>query len=56
MGKFNGAVGNYNAHIVAYDKIDWIETNRSFVESLGLTFNAYSTQIEPHDYIGQISN
>jgi len=51
MGKFNGAVGNYNAHVVAYENIDWVETNWSFVESLGLTFNPYSSQIEFHDYI-----
>lgn len=48
-GKWNGAVGNFNAHIVAYPDIDWSTLSRQFVESLGLTYNAYTTQIEPHD-------
>ncbi len=51
LGKINGAVGNYNAHAVAYPEVDWPEFARQFVESLGLQFNAYTTQIEPHDYI-----
>ncbi|RPI45355.1 MAG: adenylosuccinate lyase [Betaproteobacteria bacterium] len=52
--KFNGAVGNYNAHMVAYPEIDWENVAREFVSSLGLTFNAYTTQIEPHDSIGEL--
>jgi adenylosuccinate lyase len=53
LGKINGAVGNYNAHAVAYPEVDWPEFARGFVESLGLQFNAYTTQIEPHDYIAE---
>lgn len=53
LGKFNGAVGNYNAHIAAYPDIDWPATSKQFVESLGLTFNPYTTQIEPHDFIAE---
>ncbi|MFC1809917.1 adenylosuccinate lyase [Patescibacteria group bacterium] len=52
--KFNGAVGNYNAHSVAYPKIDWPQVNQKFVESLGLEFAPYSTQIECHDYMAEI--
>lgn len=48
-GKINGAVGNYNAHFVAYPEVDWHAEARRFVESLGLTFNPYTIQIEPHD-------
>ncbi|AJP48934.1 adenylosuccinate lyase [Rugosibacter aromaticivorans] len=47
--KFNGAVGNYNAHLSAYPELDWESFNRRFIESLGLEFNAYTIQIEPHD-------
>ncbi len=54
MGKFNGAVGNYNAHRVAYPDIDWPTLNSAFVEQLGLTCNPYTTQIEPHDYIAEL--
>nr|WP_299244647.1 adenylosuccinate lyase [uncultured Halomonas sp.] len=54
MGKINGAVGNYNAHLTTYPEIDWQENARQFVESLGLTFNPYTTQIEPHDYIAEL--
>lgn len=54
LGKINGAVGNYNAHISAYPNIDWEQHAKSFVESLGLTFNPYTTQIEPHDYIAEL--
>lgn len=54
LGKFNGAVGNLNAHAVAYPSIDWLSTSREFVESLGLTWNPYSTQIEPHDFIAEL--
>lgn len=53
VGKINGAVGNYNAHLVAYPEVNWPEFSRSFVESLGLQFNPYTTQIEPHDYIAE---
>ncbi len=54
LGKINGAVGNYNAHVVAYPDVDWPEFAQRFVASLGLTFNAYTTQIEPHDCIAEI--
>jgi adenylosuccinate lyase len=54
LGKINGAVGNYNAHISAYPKVDWQATAQQFVESLGLTWNPYTTQIEPHDYIAEL--
>lgn len=56
LGKFNGAVGNYNAHIVAYSKIDWHKTSKKFVNSLGIDWNPYTTQIEPHDYIAEFFN
>jgi adenylosuccinate lyase len=54
LGKINGAVGNYNAHLSAYPAIDWQTNAQVFVESLGLTFNPYTTQIEPHDYIAEL--
>jgi adenylosuccinate lyase len=54
LGKINGAVGNYNAHYTAYPKIDWQANAQVFVESLGLTWNPYTTQIEPHDYIAEL--
>ncbi len=54
LGKFNGAVGNYNAHYSAYPEIDWPAVSRAFVESLGLAWNPYTTQIEPHDYIAEL--
>ena len=54
LGKINGAVGNYNAHLSAYPQIDWAKNAESFVTSLGLTFNPYTTQIEPHDYIAEL--
>jgi len=54
MGKINGAVGNYNAHISAYPDIDWEEFAQAFVESLGLTWNPYTIQIEPHDYMAEL--
>ena len=54
LGKINGAVGNYNAHISAYPSIDWAANAQEFVTSLGLTFNPYTTQIEPHDYIAEL--
>src|SRR5262245_4204393 len=53
-GKLNGAVGNYNAHLAAYPAIDWEQLARSFVENLGLDFNAYTTQIEPHDGVAEL--
>jgi adenylosuccinate lyase len=53
LGKINGAVGNYNAHRVAYPEVNWPELGQSFVESLGLTFNPFTTQIEPHDYLAE---
>ena len=53
LGKINGAVGNYNAHISAYPDIDWQATAEQFVTSLGLSWNPYTTQIEPHDYIAE---
>jgi adenylosuccinate lyase len=54
LGKMNGAVGNYNAHTVAYPKFDWPRFCRRFVEGLGLEFNPYTTQIEPHDSLAEL--
>ncbi len=54
LGKINGAVGNYNAHLSAYPEIDWHQFSREFVESLGVNWNPYTTQIEPHDYIAEM--
>lgn len=54
-GKFNGAVGNYNAHAIAYPEVDWRKHCAQFVSSLGLSFNPYTTQIEPHDGIAEVS-
>ena len=54
LGKFNGAVGNYNAHFSAYPDLNWPEFAQQFVESLGIRFNPYTTQIEPHDYIAEL--
>lgn len=53
LAKINGAVGNYNAHLSAYPEIDWHAFSQEFVESLGVTWNPYTTQIEPHDYIAE---
>ncbi len=53
LGKWNGAVGNYNAHVAALPKVEWPAVSRKFVESQGLAWNEYSTQIEPHDWIGE---
>jgi adenylosuccinate lyase len=53
LGKMNGAVGNYNAHLAAYPDVDWPNVARDFVESLGLGFNPFTTQIEPHDWIAE---
>ncbi|MFZ2290295.1 MAG: adenylosuccinate lyase [Halopseudomonas yangmingensis] len=55
LGKINGAVGNYNAHLSAYPQVDWEANARQFIETtLGLDFNPYTTQIEPHDYIAEL--
>ena len=56
LGKINGAVGNYNAHVIAYPEVDWPRFAESFVQSLGLEFNPYTTQIEPHDGIAELSD
>jgi len=53
MGKFNGAVGNYNAHLSAYPELDWPDISENFVTSLGLNFASHTAQIEPHDYIAE---
>ena len=53
MGKINGATGNYNAHLAAYPDVNWYELSEQFVQSLGLLWNPYTTQIEPHDYIAE---
>ena len=53
MGKINGAVGNYNAHLSAYPELDWPEIAKTFIEGLGLEWNPYTIQIEPHDYIAE---
>ncbi|VAW68707.1 Adenylosuccinate lyase @ SAICAR lyase [hydrothermal vent metagenome] len=54
LGKINGAVGNYNAHYSAYPDIDWPGFAQSFIESLGITYNPYTIQIEPHDYMAEL--
>jgi adenylosuccinate lyase len=54
LGKINGAVGNYNAHLCAYPEVDWQATAEEFVTSLGLSWNPYTTQIEPHDYMAEL--
>ena len=54
LGKINGAVGNYNAHIAAYPEVDWHQFSEEFVTSLGIQWNPYTTQIEPHDYIAEL--
>ncbi len=54
LGKINGAVGNYNAHLVTYPDLDWQQMAANFVTSLGLDWNPYTTQIEPHDYIAEL--
>jgi adenylosuccinate lyase len=53
LGKMNGAVGNFNAHVAALPQVDWPDFSRVFVESLGVASNAYTTQIEPHDWIAE---
>ncbi|EQD46604.1 adenylosuccinate lyase, partial [mine drainage metagenome] len=52
-GKFNGAVGNYNAHVIALPDVDWIALSRDFISSFGLDFNPLTTQIEPHDRLAE---
>ena len=54
LGKMNGAVGNYNAHIAAYPEIHWPGVAEEFIVDLGLNWNPYTTQIEPHDYVSEI--
>jgi len=54
LGKINGAVGNYNAHLSAYPQVDWQANAAAFVQSLGLSWNPYTTQIEPHDYMAEL--
>ncbi|QCR36406.1 adenylosuccinate lyase [Nissabacter sp. SGAir0207] len=54
LGKINGAVGNYNAHLAAYPDVDWHQFSEEFVTSLGIQWNPYTTQIEPHDYIAEL--
>lgn len=54
LGKINGAVGNYNAHYATYPEVNWEHNAQTFIESLGLTFNPYTTQIEPHDCIAEL--
>lgn len=54
LGKINGAVGNFNAHLSAYPEFDWENFAKTFVESLGLTYNPYTIQIEPHDYMAEL--
>ncbi len=54
LGKINGAVGNYNAHLATYPELDWAQFSQKFVENIGLEFNPYTTQIEPHDAIAEL--
>jgi adenylosuccinate lyase len=56
LGKINGAVGNYNAHMVSYPELEWETIAKDFVESLGLNWNPYTTQIEPHDYVAELND
>jgi len=56
LGKVNGAVGNYNAHLAAYPDLNWPAIARDFVESLGINWSPYTTQIEPHDYIAELND
>jgi adenylosuccinate lyase len=53
LGKMNGAVGNYNAHLIAYPDVDWPELSATFITGLGLEMNPYTTQIEPHDFMAE---
>ena len=54
LAKMNGAVGNYNAHTIAYPKVDWESVSKGYIDSLGLSFNQYTTQIEPHDWMAEL--
>ena len=54
LGKMNGAVGNYNAHLVAYPDVDWPALSQAFINDIGLEMNPYTTQIEPHDYMAEL--
>jgi adenylosuccinate lyase len=54
LGKMNGAVGNYNAHVVAFPDVDWVKAGQKFISGLGLTPNMYTTQIEPHDWNAEL--
>ena len=54
LGKINGAVGNYNAHLSAYPEVDWEAHARKLIQNLGLTWNPYTTQIEPHDFVAEL--
>jgi adenylosuccinate lyase len=56
LGKFNGAVGNFNAHLIAYPEADWQAISHRFIESLGISPNTYTTQIEPHDWTAEYSH
>ncbi|ABF14231.1 adenylosuccinate lyase [Candidatus Palibaumannia cicadellinicola] len=56
LGKINGSVGNYNAHIAAYPEVNWHNLSKKFVTELGIQWNPYTTQIEPHDYIAELLN
>lgn len=56
LGKINGAVGNFNAHLIAYPKKDWNKFSQKFIKALGLIYNEYTTQIEPHDFAAEIFN
>jgi len=53
LGKINGAVGNFNAHLSAYPEVDWATLSYNFIEGLGLNYNPYTTQIEPHDFVAE---
>ena len=54
LAKMNGAVGNYNAHTIAYPKVNWESVSKGYIDSLGLSFNPYTTQIEPHDWMAEL--
>ncbi|MGK0290285.1 MAG: adenylosuccinate lyase [bacterium] len=54
LGKINGAVGNFNAHVISFPEVDWQAFSKGFVESLGLTWNPWTTQIEPHDFLAEV--
>jgi adenylosuccinate lyase len=56
LGKFNGAVGNFNAHVIAYPEADWQAISHRFIESLGISPNTYTTQIEPHDWTAEYAH